>query len=579
MVINNRLGGFSLSNSVDRVKFEVYNLLRDKIDAREYYVYMIALAYIAYYSKKRLPKSMLNFDYRDVLSKLGDKHIISFLESKLTKFDESIVHSILQHDIENLQELIIDAEPDGSRFNGDYTPQFIVALANKLLNVKPNQSVADLCSGFGNYSVFSTRNFPTAKFSAFEINPEMIAVAKIRSITLAERENNSNISVYEENILKRDEKPSFDKSFMHMPFSLRANTFDDYDKIKKKIPLFSNLSRSSSLDWTFLVHQLMSLKESGTGVAIATVASAFNVIDRKFREYFIENKHIKAVIALPEKLFPSTAIKTVIYVLGYNNSKVKMIDASNYFTPERRQNILTDDDIAQIIMAYETDNSDSITVSADAIRNNDYVLLPNRYLTDISYKNGVRLGEFASIKRGAPLTAADLDKISTIESTENQYLMLADISEGIISDELHFITKIEASLDKYTIKERNLILSKIGAPFKVAILDKRETKILANGNLYIIEVDEKKANPYYLQAFLQSNEGQRLLSTRAAGIQFATIGIKNLSDLEIPLPSIEQQNALGKKMKDAILDIKRYNRELEKTRTMISSLFNAKGGK
>ena len=154
--------------------------------------------------------------------------------------------------------------------------------------------------------------------------------------------------------------------------------------------------------------------------------------------------------------------------------------------------------------------------------------------------------------------------------------MLSDITDGIISDDLSFITHIDDSLSKFIIKEDNLVLSKIGAPFKVAIMNKRETEIIANGNLYILEVDETKVDPYYLQAFLQSDEGQKLLASVATGATFASISIKDLSDLEIPLPPLPEQKVKGKVYKEALNDIVSLTTKLEKTKIKIASLFDEK---
>lgn len=42
-------------------------------------------------------------------------------------------------------------------------------------------------------------------------------------------------------------------------------------------------------------------------------------------------------------------------------------------------------------------------------------------------------------------------------------------------------------------------------------------KILANGNLYVIELDEDKINPYFLKAYLESENGKAALSRVAVG--------------------------------------------------------------
>lgn len=580
MVIDNQIGGFKVSKEITQLKFQVYSLLRGKVESDNLYMILISLAFIAYYAKMYLPGSMLNFNPDEVIKDLSDREIAVFLERQLKVLDEQSFNTIMQADINQLKEILLDLEPDGDRFNGDFTPLSVIELSNKILSIKEDDFVLDMCSGYGTYLFSSARQYPKSNFLGQDINADMIILSKIKSLVLQNaNENKYRVLVEQKNVLRQNDGISFDKSFMHMPFGMRAFMFGELENIRKEVPLLSNLTKSSSLDWAFMIYQLLALKKDGLGVAIASVGSTFNVVDRKFREYFVNNKHLKAVIALPEKLFPTTSIKTVIYVIGHNYDDVMMIDGSNYFTSERRQNVITHEDIEKIIKAYKQEGNTSKKVTITDIKNNDYVLLPNRYLSNISYKNGVRLGDFATIKRGAPLTAADLDKLSTIENTDNQYLMLSDISEGIISEDLHYITQIESSLEKYLIKEGNLILSKIGSPFKVAVLDKRESNVLANGNLYIIEVDKTKANPYYLQAFLQSEDGQKLLQSISAGVSFSTVGIGDLSNMELPLPDLKEQNLVGDKMKQALMDITKYNRELDKARAMIASMFKFKGGK
>ena len=85
--------------------------------------------------------------------------------------------------------------------------------------------------------------------------------------------------------------------------------------------------------------------------------------------------------------------------------------------------------------------------------------------------------------------------------------------------------------------------------------------------------------PYYLQAFLQSEDGQKLLQSISAGVSFSTVGIGDLSNMELPLPDLKEQNLVGDKMKQALMDITKYNRELDKARAMIASMFKFKGGK
>ena len=57
-------------------------------------------------------------------------------------------------------------------------------------------------------------------------------------------------------------------------------------------------------------------------------------------------------------------------------------------------------------------------------------------------------------------------------------------------------------MEKYCIKNNSLVISKNGAPVKIAVASVEEgRKILANGNLYVIELDETKVNPYFVKDY------------------------------------------------------------------------------
>lgn len=111
--------------------------------------------------------------------------------------------------------------------------------------------------------------------------------------------------------------------------------------------------------------------------------------------------------------------------------------------------------------------------------------------------------------------------------TDCQYLMLANIQRGQIDDNLPYIKGIQNNQRKYCLKDRALILSKNGTPFKIAVAKTRPGQtILANGNLYIIEIDEEKADPYFVKAFLESEKGAALLKSITVGATIPNIGVE-----------------------------------------------------
>ena len=74
-----------------------------------------------------------------------------------------------------------------------------------------------------------------------------------------------------------------------------------------------------------------------------------------------------------------------------------------------------------------------------------------------------------------------------------------------------------------------------------------DKQILANGNLYIIELDEEKANPYYIKAFLDSEDGIATLKNITVGATIPNIGIEDLKSIIIPLPSLDEQERIARK--------------------------------
>ena len=92
-----------------------------------------------------------------------------------------------------------------------------------------------------------------------------------------------------------------------------------------------------------------------------------------------------------------------------------------------------------------------------------------------------------------------------------------------------------------------IVLSKIGMPsFKSAVAQLPEgRKLIANGNLFVNEIDEKKANPYYIQAFFASDAGIALFKIIYTGAVIPSISMDKFKKMIIPLPSLEKQKQIA----------------------------------
>ena len=458
--------------------------------------------------------------------------------------------------------------------NGDNTPEGVINLSQKILDIKSGDKFVDLCCGTGSMALAVKKAFSEAVVGGFDNNKGAIAMAKIDAdiyepdITFEQRD------VFD---LATDKSAKYDKLFANYPFGLHLSKLGmgkEYkESLENRIP---SISKATSSDWLFNMLLIDLLAEEGKAIGIMTNGSTWNMIDTPIRKYFVENGLIEAVIALPVKLFNSKGIATSLIVFSHGNRSIRLIDATAQYKAGRRSNELTNENVDLIIDSLDKDGENSKLVSIETLRDNDYVLNISRYLSSTnSIIDGVPFGAVIKrITRGAPLNANQLDKIASTVPTDKQYLMLSNIQNGMIDDNLPYLSEIDSKLEKYCLTNRCLILSKNGAPYKIAVVEiKDDQKILANGNLYIIEIDEEKADPYYLAAFFSSELGTAFLKSITVGSTIPNIGVGQLEKLLIPLPSLEKQKEIADKYQAAKDEIMVLKLKLEKACDKLAHAF------
>lgn len=461
------------------------------------------------------------------------------------------------------------------------TPDSISALAEELLDVQPGEAFCDLCCGSGTVAMNIKTDVSEAHVSACDNDVSAIAVAKINNEMSNAGVDFSKIDVFELLTTATPER-RYNKMFANYPFGMRLQNSGAgkifLDRLQAKSP---SISRATSSDWLFNLVMVEMLADDGKAVGVMTNGSTWNIIDTPIRKYFIENGFVECVIALPGKLFNGTGMQTSMVVLSKGNTTgVRLVDATEQYEPGRRTNELLDENIRAIVDATKADGDFSTFVSLDELRKNDYVLNIQRYSHSVQeVKNGAEFGSVIKrITRGAPLKATDLDSISSSVPTDMQYLMISNIRDGLIDSDLPYLSEIESKNEKYCLTNRCLILSKNGYPYKVAVAEVPDgKKIMANGNLYVVEIDEEKADPYYLAAYLSSEHGIAALKSITVGATIPNIGVDQLKKLIIPIPPLDQQKELGKHYRAVKDEIIMLQRKLERARNRMAHVFEEGG--
>ena len=445
--------------------------------------------------------------------------------------------------------IIYNDEQYNDMGSGEFcTPKSIIQLAKKILDIHEEEFVGDFCSGYGDFLISAALDHKENHFFGVDINTTAEAISEIRTELLGIQCELLLADAF--SVVDYFNNPfCFNKIFSNYPFVLPLKMIDKSGYIWKEFEkAIGTTNHSRTSDWLFnyLISSL--IVPDGKAIGIMTNGSTWNSMDLAARRYFVENGLIEAVINLPEKMFNYTAMATSMIVLSHNNSSVRLIDATDICIRGRRVNEFSEDNINEIVQLLNEDGKHARTLSKDELRENEYVLNTSRYYsknTDI--KDGSTFETVINtITRGAHLTAVELDKIASIKPTKYQYLMLGNIKDGIIESDLPFITDIDRRNYKYCLHDHSLVISKNGYPYKIAVAEISDDKmIMANGNLYIINLDENKADPYYIKAYFESEQGIEALNSISVGATIPNIGVDKLKKLIIPLPSLEEQRRIA----------------------------------
>ncbi len=183
-------------------------------------------------------------------------------------------------------------------------------------------------------------------------------------------------------------KPTFDAIVANPPFSYR---WDPTEAIADDVRFKNHgLAPKSAADFAFLLHGFHFLKDEGVMAIILPHGVLFRGgAEERIRTKLLKDGHIDTVIGLPSNLFYSTGIPVCILVLKKckQPDDVLFINAAEHFIKGKRQNQLTEENIAKIIETYQFRKEEpryARRVEMEEIEKNGYNLNISRYINTAS---------------------------------------------------------------------------------------------------------------------------------------------------------------------------------------------------
>ena len=529
--------------SYEKEAFDILNRIRGNIQEETSIFLLIQLSYLALNYKPLSSKEEL---IESVASDFNDEYTLNQLKRVIQKIPFEIIEQVSDNYDENtLKAIILFSEDNDIRSNLSGTPLGVTKLVNELLEVQSDDTVLDLGSGIGSYLLETKMETGAEKVCGVEINIQMNIISTIRA-----KVAQFPIQLKLGNILSQDYR-SFKatKVFSNPPVGVREPGIDDTIKDNNALTELIDIEEYNiSADWAFILSSYANQKPGGKTAVLMYNQVLFREQDHAIREKIISEGWLEAIIALPEKLFPSTAIPFTLLIFSENNETVRMVDASEISTRDQKKNILTNKNIQEIVAAYKQENEISKHLTYEDFEKQEFILTPIRYfgfIPDASKMTPID-DLTRSINRGAMISRKELDTMTTTKETGIKYLKIQDIENASINKNLPNLKNVDEKYHNYFLEEGNLVISK-SSPYKIARVENpKNTKILATGNLYYIEIDEDKVNPTFIEMYLKSDEGQAQLERLSTGSVIETISIKNLKTILIPNLSREEQDTLVK---------------------------------
>lgn len=540
---------------------------------------IVAAAFALYAARKAKPDSSGD-RLPELLKKAGaSQRVVHFVERKIGDHWEEYSSLLSSFSEEELADFFATSRLDAATLR---TPPSLAALVLRLFELRADDSVLDLGSGSGDFLKAAwfalwdkAGSDESLSVTGVELDSDRVALSEIRALTDGMRPTLVEANVFDRAAVLGVQRSAargggFSKVFTLPPLGARARDIGlgrIADCLQHDFPGFPAPSAGPA-DWFFAARAAAVAAPGGRAIALLPEGALFGRSGTACRRYLLGAGRIECVVALPQRLFPTTNIRSALVIFGRGAESVRFVDATDLFVPGRRQNAISPDqieEIARLVFSGEDLSPRAKSVGVREILAGDCDLRPARVLSPVeTLADSVPFrAALSSLRRGGALESSELDALASREETQFLYLAPGDIQDGVVADRLPFLKEIPRHVVGSCAQDGDLLLSRLGPPFKVAVAEVPVGKVLLpGGNLFVARPDPSKADPWYLKAFFDSPAGAGLLARCSPGKTVKSLPLRSLEELPVPLPSIDEQRVVAARAKRAHADVKAARAQL-----------------
>lgn len=505
------------------------------------------------------------------------KSILTKIQMHYKEFDQyTLLLSLLNTDLADLETFILtDFNLKENYRYEETTPSEINKLCALLLSeASRGKSVLDLCCGKGSFLLQNTL-LNARVYIGVEIVPTKALIAEIRLVIAYSKRPHfkTHFSILNEDCFKEPTERA-DAVFSNYPFTTIPNSAQVRHQLKRTVLGLTSLDTPSP--FFFIDAALSAMKPDGKGVVLAMENCLTGETDYNKRKQLIEKGLLEGIIALPNNSLEYTTSAPYLLILGHNDGKIKMLDATKMIlTKSRRLNIINAE---EIVLAY---NEKALIIPTKKILENNYSLSLSFYTKKENKTESQSLGDVGLLFTGWQTTSAKLDLLYNREYRESssdekyvQLLQLADVKgvEIFLNNRLFLVQR--KAIEKYGLKDQDILISTKSSNIKIAMFRAVPNEIvLASSSFIVLRVNKTKSNPFYVYAFLLSQEAKLGLESLQTGIRIRNLTIQNAKKLKVPMLPKDQMENIGLALESNLKAIKEKEAEIRKIKSDNEKLF------
>jgi type I restriction enzyme M protein len=280
---------------------------------------------------------------------------------------------------------------------------------------------------------------------------------------------------------------------------------------------------------------------------------------KELRKMLVEN-YLYAVVSLPAGVFnPYSGVKTSILLMdkefAKKSNKILFVKIENdgyglgaQRTPVKGSQLKEAIEILQQFKdgVFTESELAHAVVKSEISKNSDYNLSRERYLRPMEANSAfelVPLGELAKlITKGTTPTSIGY----SFQDTGINFIKIESITEHgtFLNEKFNYISKeCHDKLSRSQLKENDVLFSIAGAFGRSAVVTKEILPANTNQALAIIRPGERLL-PKYLRSVLKSDHILDIVETLKVGVAQYNLSLKQINELEIPLPPLSIQKEI-----------------------------------